>query len=98
MRDSGITVSGPFEVPDVEIDAYTDEDGTEIPAYRIDMSRNRMFVFQSWLCPCDVVHGYTTYFDWDLVLGYPELLDFIITSAITALLRAMDDCAKEMRR
>lgn len=98
MRDSRITLSGPFEVPDVEIDAYTDEHGTEIPAYRTDMSRIRMFVFESRFCPCDEIHGYTTYFDWDLVLGYPELLDLIITSAMTALLQAMDDCSKEARR
>lgn len=90
MRDDSITVSGPFEVPDLDVPDYTDEEtGEFVPAHTLDMSRMRRFEFETRSCSCGRLHGYTVEFDFDMALGYPALAEYIVTAGCEALVRSL---------
>lgn len=92
VRDDTITVRGPFEVPDIYVEAYEDEDDGWIEAHTVDMSRQRRLTVESRACPCGRLHGYTVVLGWDMILGYPQFAEHAITELIRSLQQSMQDC------
>jgi hypothetical protein len=92
MRDDTITVRGPFEVPDLYIEEYTDEDGTLVPTHTLDMSHVRRVEFESRACGCGRLHGYVLEINWDMILSWPQFAEHALESGMQALVRSIEDC------
>lgn len=93
MRDDTITISGPFEVLDLDVPEYIDEEtGELVAAHTLDMSDMRRFTFETRACSCGRLHGYSVEFCWSMIFGYPELAEHLLDTGILALKRSVQNC------
>lgn len=91
MRDDTITVRGPFEILPIDVPEYEDEDGL-VPAHTLDMSWARRFTFESRVCPCGRLHGYTLELDWEQILTWPQFAEWALEEGMKAVVRSISDC------
>lgn len=87
-----VSVSGPFEIPDISVDAWCDEDDVWHLAHVRDMSRWRRLIFETRHAPCGQVHSITIEIHLDLITVLPEMQDRIMDEGRKAVIRAVEAC------
>lgn len=92
MRDDNIIVRGPYESPSRWVDDDTDPDGNVIPGHLVPSGNLRYLDFESRECPCGQIHTFTMTINWDMMLGFREVAEYLIDAGSRGLIAALDDC------
>ena len=91
MRDDTVTVRGPFEVPPLHVPERR-EGTVVVAAHTLDMSHMRRFELDTYACPCGYAHGYTVLANYDEMIAYPQMAEWLLESSVSEIRRSIESC------